>query len=322
MFNEPVTDPRVLAAFDFTVTPPLDTTNKNRITLLNGASIGGLVTPLQPTGSQALLGSAAAVNASYFSQDIVDFGPYPPAPSDLPQAGGEYDPTSPEFKEALWNDLVSLLPNGADPAVTNEARQRFEEGFASALELLTTNDDLRKGFSHTEENGIVRIIAHGLKGDTLVWEGRADELDSCETWWIKFVYQLTLGFLNALGLGPSWQAVGSRVYNLVMQNAAVVAAMQSLIGRTVGVAAALGVLGVLYDQGLLWPILKLALTAAGYWALLKALAWAVAFITGAEAAASIASFIVWSVQLTSLSMDYQKSCPSALRAGQRPAHAG
>src|SRR6185369_7469924 len=160
------------------------------------------------------------------------------------------------------------------------------------------------------------------KGDTLIFEAPAAEVDACTLWWIQFVYMLTAGFYVAIGLLPSFGNVASRIYNLLCQNPAVVAAFNSIIGQTVTVGAGMSVVYVIYQQGYTWPILKLIFSSAGWYSLAWILKKVIALATGLEAAAALAGFTVWAGQLTTLSLDYKGACVTAgIEASPTPAMA-
>ena len=152
------------------------------------------------------------------------------------------------------------------------------------------------------------MIYHGPRGDCVILTAPAGSIDDCTLWWIQFIYMVTVGLLQVVGLVPSNANIARRIYTLVSQNPAVVRAIQTLAGQTITATSALGLVGVIYQQGLFWPILKFAMTSAGWWALARILAQIIALVTGVEAAVMLAGFVVWAGQLTILSTKYRGSC--------------
>jgi hypothetical protein len=58
--------------------------------------------------------------------------------------------------------------------------------------------------------------------------------------------------------------------------------------------------------------MKFVFTSAGWYALFWVLKKVIAIVTGLEAAALLAGFIVWASQLTILSLNYNSKCGSTL----------
>ena len=173
---------------------------------------------------------------------------------------------------------------------------------------MEANPNLSKVFTRTDANGLTRIVHHGLKGDTLVYEGAIGAESDCTLWWIQFIFQITVGFFQALGLLPTTGNIATRIYNLVRANQAVMNAITSLTGKVITATSAIGIMGVIYNQGLAWTIIKFVLTSAGWYALFWILRKVIAIVTGLEAAALLAGFIVWASQLTILSLKYNTTC--------------
>ena len=142
----------------------------------------------------------------------------------------------------------------------------------------------------------------------------------CELAWTLFIWKLTGGFFLAIGLGPfiSTGTVKPGVFGLIRNNATAWQAIQNLeeaitngLGNTGAlVASLLGVMGVLYHEGLLWTLLKEMLTLAGWsavtWALAKIIE--VLLIPEAEAADLLAGFAVWGVQAVEAGLAVGQAC--------------
>lgn len=315
MLNQPVTDPHLKASFDFSVNPPVDNTDQNTISLENGAVVDYQMIPIDPTDPIITLGVFDSINAAYMNQEIVTPDP-PPTPTSFVEVEdhpGEL--LSEDFKERLRVDMEDLMERGGfSEERRDEHRSRFEESYARAIEMMEENPDLKKGFTTIRENGKVTLIHHGIHGDEVIFEGVSAEVDDCTLWWIQFIFKLTVGFLQAIGLAPSFGNIANRVYNLVSRNQTVINFLSTSLGKSITVAAGVGIVKVLYDQGLIWPIIKLALTSAGWWALAWILKKVIAIVTGLEAAEILAGFVVWAAQLTQLSLNYHTACPTSLIA--------
>jgi hypothetical protein len=310
LYNQPVTDPALVGSFDFTVTPPVDTTDLATVTLEPGAAIAAQSGRLDPTFFGVDVGAIYAVNAAYLNQ--TPESPNPP-PTSATQQVGAAQPTlwTQQHFDASWQAIEAILPEGVSSQRKARLRKRFEAGFAEAERRFRANPKLATPITTVVQNGVLRATYHGPDGDVLLYEGAAATTDPCTVWWIGFVYTLTVCFLQAIGLVPTNGTIATRIYNLVMSNAAAAAAITALIELPeITATAALGVITVLYQKKLLWPILKLALSSLGWWSLLWVLKQAFYIVSGTEEFAILAGFIVWAAQLTTEATSYSASCPS------------
>ncbi|HEX8174135.1 MAG TPA: LamG domain-containing protein [Pyrinomonadaceae bacterium] len=310
MYNQPVIEPNLIASFDFTVNPPVESTGQHAIRLLNSAAFDFQMLMIAPDSTEANLGFIQSINSQYFSQnDVKPNHPPKQRPSAAPRER-QFAPFTDGFKTAIWEDFEAMSLGDADEQMKENTRARFEEAYAKASEMVRQRPELLKVFTVKEENGMLSVIHHGVKGDTLILRAPRDEIDPCTLWFIKFTFAVTLGLCQALGLLPSFGDISTRVYNMLTANARVVAAFNSVLGKTITVTGGLTVVGVIYAEGYMWTLLKMAFTSAGWWVLAWILAKVVAFVSGVEAAVLVAGFIVWAGQLTVLSLDFNSTCGS------------
>ena len=101
----------------------------------------------------------------------------------------------------------------------------------------------------------------------------------------------------AIGILPSVGQIATRLYNLVTRNPVANNALVNLITSPINVINALEFIKTLSAQGLVWPMLKLALSSVGFWAILFVLRSIIAIVTGIAAASALAGFTVWAIQL-------------------------
>ena len=315
MLNQPVTDPHLKASFDFSVDPPVDNTDQNTISLEGGAVVDYQMIPLDPSDPVITLGVFDSINAAYLNQELVAPDPPPTLSSFIEVEEHPGEILSENFAKKLGEDMEVLMErNSFSEERKEEHRSRFKKSYERAIELMEENPNLKKGFTTIRENGKVTLIHHAIHGDEIIFEGVSAEVDDCTLWWIQFIFKITVGFLQALGLAPSFGNIANRVYNLVSRNQTVINFISTTLGKTITVAAGVSIVKVLYDQGLIWPILKLALTSAGWWVLAWILKKVIAIVTGLEAAELLAGFIVWAAQLTQLSLQFSTACPTNLIA--------
>lgn len=324
MFNDVLNDTRLISNYDFTVNPPIDTTDTSQLQLLGGAAQTLQSVPIPLTEPIAQLGIPKSINAIYLNQN-----PEPPVPPSATPPAVQYaekpELFSDEHREKSWGDFVAFARLKDNDGRKPGFRKRFEEAYQKAQATMDANPKLKQVFTRTDSGGITRIVHHGVKGDTLVYEGAVGAVSDCTLWWIQFVFALTVGFYQALGLLPTTGDIATRIYNLVRNNATTWAALTSMAGKSITATAAIGFMGVVYQQGLMWTLIKFILTSAGWYALFWVLRKAIAIVTGLEAASILAGFIVWAVQLTQLSLQYgskcnDPQCEPEVRAGM-PAYA-
>ncbi|CAD0005667.1 LamG domain-containing protein [Flavobacterium salmonis] len=313
MRNDVVNDNRLISNYDFTVNPPIDSTDKAVLELIGSASQTLQQINVPVSEPYAQLGIPQSINAIYLNQDSE--APLPPPASTLfakqPQLWSE------DHKEESWSQFVEHMNITNDGSKKTKFREQFDSSYEKARKTIEDNPNLSKVFTRTDANGMTRIMHHGLRGDTLVYEGAIGAESDCMLWWIQFIFLLTVGFFQALGLLPTTGNIATRIYNLVRANATVMNALTSLTGKAITATSAIGLMGIIYRQGLMWTIIKFVLTSAGWYALFWILRKVIAIVTGLEAAAILAGFIVWASQLTILSLEYNTTC--GLHAQQQPA---
>jgi hypothetical protein len=309
MYNDPVYDQRLVAAFDFAMDPPLDTTGQHQITLGGGAQASYLTLTLTSADPEYLLGFPRPGVADYYDEESMRPGPVPPAVG--PAAGAPLASLSDEYKASLLAGLEGWLARQPASVDREGAREEFEEAFAEAQELVRGSPDVLKGFSIVESGGVKRLIHHGLDGDTVIFEAPAASIDDCTLWWIGFVWLLTVGFFQALGLLPTTGNIATKLFNLVMSKPAVVEAMTTAIGKGLSLTLGLSIMNVIYQAGLTWSVIKLIFVNAGWWALFWVLKKVIALVTGLEAAVLLAGFVVWGGQLANTGLNHSGACPSS-----------
>lgn len=305
MYNQPISEPFLNASFDFTVkNMNVDTTHKHPFVLKNGAQIIQNSMELTNNSKEVNLGFLEAFSSIYINQDKST----PIEPPDISKISYAINQSETSFDNYLSKTLEDMEKRMNKNNLSNKRKDYFRKEFDNTCkkiaEMAIENPKTFVSFSTIKENGKVQIIHHSKLGDNIIFEENEESVDDLTLWWIKFVYTLTIGFYQALGLVPSNFNIAKKVYNLVMRNQAVVQAMTTLIGKTITVNAAIAIIKVLYDENLIWPILKFAFTNAGWWGLGRIFVKVIAIATGVEAAEILAGFIIWAAQLTELAGEY------------------
>lgn len=140
-----------------------------------------------------------------------------------------------------------------------------------------------------------------------------EEITSCETAWASFIWKLTGGFFLAIGLGTyiSEGRAATGLLALLRTNRRAWQAVQALQNnKTITATAGLGVVGILYEEGLLWDAFKMAMAAVGWWGAALALKKIIEFVflPEAEAAEVLAGFAIWATQLTQAGIAVGNEC--------------
>ncbi|MCW3462986.1 LamG domain-containing protein [Chitinophaga nivalis] len=304
MLNDVITDPRLVANFDFTVTPPIDSMG-HAIQLLEGTANTLADTVINLEERKAQLGIAMPINSSYFNN--VEEAPLPP-PTGIKFAP-QSELFSPVHKEQTFTDLVNLF--NLDTAKQSHFREVFEKAYTQAETMFTTDPRLGKVVTRTDENGRTKIVYHSLRGDVLMYDRPIGEISDCTIWWISFTFTMSVSFFGIflpLPIFSPFNQIPTKVFNLIVKNAKLVTAITALVGTEIGVASGLNIITEMHREKVLWPVLKFSFIAAGWFALGAVLARIITLLTGTVAAEILAKFIVWTAQLTKLSLEYQGNC--------------
>lgn len=304
LYNDVVDDDRLIANYDFTVNPPVDNTDEATLTLCNSAVAILQQTSIDPGSAIGQLGIPQSINAVYLNQYFEEAGPPPGNLSFVPQPA----PFSKGHREETWAQFTDRLEIKDHQDASNSLRKQFETAYEKARQITVDNPQLLKVFTRTDENGLTRVVYHGVKGDMLIYEAPIGADSDCTIWWVIFISHITVGFFQALGLVPETSEIANRVYRLIVQNRVIMNALTSMTGKVITVSSAVGIITLIYKQGLMWAIIKFIFASAGWYALYWILKKVIAIATGLEAAELLAGFIVWAAELTQLSLEYKGSC--------------
>lgn len=146
------------------------------------------------------------------------------------------------------------------------------------------------------------------------------EITECDKAMIAFIWSLVGGFYLAIGLGPFIVSGEAKpgLLNLIKSNPAVWQAimkfkdaiMASSGNISAVITGGLGVISVLYKEGLLWTIFKWVLKAGTWWIIAKAIAKIiqVVFLPGTEVAELLASFTTWAIKTVQSGLQVGQAC--------------
>ena len=144
----------------------------------------------------------------------------------------------------------------------------------------------------------------------------AELMTDCQLWWAKFIYEVTLRFLSALGLPVTPGNIINRIYNMLIDEPSVNIALDLMIEGMKSspiktVTLAFGVLSATYQAGLLWPIMKLGFSLVSWWAMAWALKQVVELILvpEAEVADLMVGLTQWALGLILHRQQFPTVCP-------------
>ena len=317
MYNNPgVDEAELVASFDFTGAVPTDNTNLNEMKLYGLAAQGIKSLIVSPNSDDGRVGF---IQPSV-DQILSDVHPVFSGETPLPDVhvAPQITPLSEEHLKSLQKDFGEWKAR-PENVLAIGTLENVEIAFHKAKAMVAADPQLKVGVTRRIEKGALTLTYHGVSGKVDFYTAPEGQDTPCTLWWISFVYSLTAGFLGALGLIPTpGGAIGSRIWAFVSRNPAARSAFALLVGAPVTLAALIKVLNVLYNQGLLWPIIRMLLTSAGWYALFWVLRKVIAILTGLEAAAILAGFIVWSAQLIYLVTQYSGACGQSEKAPASP----
>ena len=148
----------------------------------------------------------------------------------------------------------------------------------------------------------------------------SEALSECDKAFAKLIWSLVGGFFLAIGLGPFISIGEARpgVLALIKSNQAAWNALMkfkdAIISSqgniTAAITGGLGVITVLYNEGLLWTVFKWMLKMGGWWVITKVIAKIiqVVFLPETEVAELLASFTVWAIQTVQSGLEVGQAC--------------
>jgi hypothetical protein len=314
IYNDPVDDPGLIASYDFTVSPPKDLTDRHAVKLMFNAVAEYVMVPLDPASLQGRFGFMLPVS-QWAPRDL---------PLDRRVARAEAPPVLAAQPAALSAEHEAQILAGMEERIAGlgtgereRVRAEAVRALSRAREQLKANPRLNS-VSQRVEGGHVILTHHTGAGDHEIFRAPVGDIDPCTLWWISFVYSVTIGFFFAIAgpLGsPTPGSVAKRVFQLIRANVAAWTAMQKLLAAPITIATGLAAMKIVWDEGLLWPLLKLVVPWGVWFGFLKVLEWAITFLTGALAAEMLASFAIWAAQLVYLAAQCPCGQPDVRLAG-------
>jgi len=181
------------------------------------------------------------------------------------------------------------------PSVAPETRTRVEEQIRAAFKTAREHpESIRQITSyHREGDEWVFVLHHETKGDVELMRIAFAALTRCQMWWLSFCFTLLSGVASILFLKINDEALTDWVARRLLNNPAVMAALTNLIQNQALTATTLiGILRILYQNGLLKSLLWTIASGASWWAVGKAFT----YIAGSLIFGNAAAVAAWAVQ--------------------------
>lgn len=321
MFWDPTVD-QLYADFDLSIDPPVDATNGTKLQL-NGAIPKVLQQDIQPDWQSEPSPPPPPPHVAPGEVTLLPIKQTPP----IPHSEALIDPFSPEYRAASIAEFASLVPSGNPDR--DDLVARFTAAFDEAIAAHQSGSPPLFSTSFRRDDEELVFTHHLPHGDFEVMRVSAELLTDCQAWWAKFIYDLTLGLLGAVGLPVTPGNIMYKIYNMLIDEPSVnivlnqmIVAMTSSTKQTVTLAVgvppirtivlAFGVLAATYKAGLLWPIMKMGFSYGSWWAIFWAFRKVVelVFLPEAELADLIIGLTQWAVGLALHRQSYPTACPS------------
>ncbi len=245
-----------------------------------------------------------------------------PAPEVL---AGFRDEAKAGFSEFLKSD-PDLFKRGLDQDLAHESMQRFvsPDRFPAQDKLMrvawteaarTVRADpfaLSPFVTSHEYQGTRYLVRHTPEQSQVVYQAPAVELDDCTWWKIQVVWTVVSGLLSVFGIyARLMDAAIDYVNRRILQNQPLMQAIQNnLTTSAVSATTVFIIVGILYSYGVLWPLIKFALSFLPW----LAYAWLVVkigiacFGLPAAAAQTVASLVSTATYLGVLMSQRPQGC--------------
>jgi len=289
MYAEVANDAGIVVDCPMDVPPAQDVTSTVQLQLQGGAAFGEQrlnVSQWTPPPAQVHppdLGNAARVTTPHVAP--------------LPQSRGIAHPIAAFSDAHVSAAIAELEPYLAQlhPSVAPETRTRVEEQIRAAFKTAREHpESIRQVTSyHREGDEWVFVLHHETKGDVELLRIAFAALTRCQMWWLSFCFTLLSGVASILFLKINDEALTDWVARRLLNNPAVMAALTNLIQNQALTATTLiGVLRILYQNGLLKSLLWTIASGASWWAVGKAFT----YIAGSLIFGNAAAVAAWAVQ--------------------------
>ncbi|HET9281144.1 MAG TPA: LamG-like jellyroll fold domain-containing protein [Candidatus Angelobacter sp.] len=314
MFWDPAEE-ELIADFDFSIQPPADATTRHPVNLMNGAT-GAILRQDVDMGWTAPPQARTTRTERPAESAKVTLRPAPQVPTTNAARAATVDLFSADYRSRSLQDFAALVP--METPGRDQLLAEYTSAFDQAIRNYKRDPSLAQPISERRDGNDVVLTHHTPRGDFEILRVPRAAVTDCEIWWARFFYKVIIGFLGALGLPVTSTAIAGKLYNMLTANPRVQAALVQLATTLPSltpvrvIAAVITFLGVLYQAGFLWTVLKMAF--AWKWTILFWLFQKLVLmleVPGAAAVTLVAQLEYWAFDLTEWVLQYHGACPSS-----------
>lgn len=225
--------------------------------------------------------------------------------------GGDDGELDRRLEAAMRRDLDAPLEHLFGERA-GELKGRLAAEWERVRRLMRENpQELDFSVTHHRIGGEHVLVHHTPTGSTVVFRAPLDAIDDCTLWRIRVIWTVVSGLLSIFGVtGQLTTRVQQFIQTRILNNQPLL----QVIGDNLNAASATAVFGVLQalqNFGVLWPLIKMALTTMGWWALGRLLVWILTKVFGGPAAVvqTIASLVVAAAQIVYVFTQEPDNCP-------------
>lgn len=295
--------------------------NENNGALVGLADRANITPQTQPAGTGASLPRVRTYPAAVLPRQLPE-AQLAAIRANLNFGGAALDA---ELAKAMQRDLLAPLEQVFGQAGAARLRGRLDAEWKRVRHLMLNNPQaLDYSITHHKIDGEHVLIHHTPTRSTVVFRAPEADLDDCTMWRIRVIWTVTMGLLSIFGVTG---ALTTRATQFIQQRILNNQPLMTVLANNLNAGSATAVFAVLQAMqnfGVLWPLIKMALTSMGWWALGRLLVWILTKVFGGPAAVleTIARLVVAAAQIVYVLTQKPAGCSlipgTASTGGVRP----
>lgn len=300
------------ADFDFSTQPPMDATTQNALTLVNGAA--GVITRQDVDASWTVQPRRPRPEKPVQSRDVQPAAEVIPTPaawgSPIPEIFTAADRAT---SLASFARMVPVGTPGRDQLLA-----RFTAAYDGAAARYKSDPSAAQDISARQEGADLVLTHHTPRGDVEILRTAAIDWTPCNLWWAVLFYKCSVGFFGALGFPIAPTSIAKRLYIMLTGNQTIQDTLQSLVtlgksGDLPGlILLVIKLIELIYQTGYLWPLVKMAITASTWAAVVWILKTLLKFLSlEAEVVELLVDFGSWGAGLILHCRAHDAACGSS-----------
>ncbi|MBO6523997.1 MAG: hypothetical protein JJ971_09235 [Balneolaceae bacterium] len=206
------------------------------------------------------------------------------------------------FEEALQADLNPALLSFAIPEDQwEDYKKRMTESWQAAKSKTQSGEFVMKSFMMVHEHEDRHyLMLHGQESSRCLCELDIETTTSCVLWKVNVILIVVSGILAIFGIEALVNRAAGITYiqNFVLRNRNFMIQAAAILNAGIKAASIFRLISIFYNEGLLWPLIKIFLASLGWWALARVLVKIFAWLfPAAGAAMTVASLVETAVHL-------------------------